>query len=241
MNNDIIKGVGGDTHILNRPDEAALVRWELCVHELSKVLSDFEFLSSQVGPSKGKKHHEDTKAFREAFINDVRIVTKVFTCNPFEETSLTNITNTSISFDTEVTENIKNNNMVLGEGQFRIFWNTRLVQVKIPIDESLKSNNLKLPGTKVKSNEKEKDPTLATAMTVKLRSAYLFRAEQVKELFKHECFGIAQSISDGRYNLYHGTKSEITKRFEESEKRITNISTKKCHWHRTIGHYKSKG
>ena len=83
QNNDIIQGVGGATHLPNRPDEAALVRWELCVHELSKVLSDFEFLSSQVGPSKGKKHHEDTKAFGEAFINDVRIVTKAFTCNPF--------------------------------------------------------------------------------------------------------------------------------------------------------------
>ena len=35
--------------------KAALVRWELCVHELLKVLSDFEFLSSQVGLSKGKK------------------------------------------------------------------------------------------------------------------------------------------------------------------------------------------
>ena len=145
----IINGVGGATHLPNRPDEAALVRWELCVHELLKVLSDFEFLSSQVGLSKGKKHHEDTKAFREAFINDVRIVTKAFTCNPFEETSLTNITNTSISFATEVTENIKNN-MMLGEGQFLIFWNTRLVQVKIPIDESIKSNNLKLPGKKIK-------------------------------------------------------------------------------------------
>ena len=139
----------------------------LCVHELSKVLSDFEFLSSQVGRSKGKKHHEDTKAFREAFINDVRIVTKAFTYNPFEETNLANIANTSISFDTEVTENIKNN-MMLGEGQFLIFWNTRLVQVKIPIDGSIKSNNLKLPGKKGKSNEKEKDPTLATVMTVKI-------------------------------------------------------------------------
>ena len=75
------------------------------------------------------------------------------------------------------------------------------MQVKIPIDESIKSNNLKLPGTKVKSNEKEKDPTLATVMTVKLRSAYLFRKEHVKELFKHEFFGIAQSISDGGHNL----------------------------------------
>ena len=48
----------------------------------------------------------------------------------------------------------------------------------------------------------------------------------MKELFKHDFFGRAQSISDGRHNLYHGTKSEITKRFEESEKIITNISTK---------------
>ena len=116
----ILLGVGGATHLLNRPDEVALVCWELCVHELSKVLSDFEFLSSQVGLSKGKKHHEDTKAFREVFINDVKIATKAFTCNPFEETNLTNITNTSISFDTEVTENIENN-MMLGEGHFLYF------------------------------------------------------------------------------------------------------------------------
>ena len=51
----IIDGVGDATHLPNGPDEAALVRWELCVHELLKVLSDFEFLSSQVGLSKGKK------------------------------------------------------------------------------------------------------------------------------------------------------------------------------------------
>ena len=68
---------------------------------------------------------------------------------------------------------------MLGEGQFLIFWNTKLVQIKIPIDESIKSNNLKLPRTKVKSNEKEKGPTRATVMTVKLRSAYLLRTEQV--------------------------------------------------------------
>ena len=56
-------------------------------------------------------------------------------------------------------------------------------------------NRTILPGTKVKSNEKEKDPTLATVMTVKLRSAYLFMTEQVKELFKYDFFGMAQSIS----------------------------------------------
>ena len=57
-------------------------------------------------------------------------------------------------------------------------------------DESITTNIVKLPGTKVKSVGKKKEPTLATAMTVKHRLAYLFKAEQLKELFKHDIFGI---------------------------------------------------
>ena len=42
QNNTQIKGIGGASHILNLTDESALVRWELCAGDLSKMLLDFE-------------------------------------------------------------------------------------------------------------------------------------------------------------------------------------------------------
>ena len=62
QNNDLIKGVGGATHLINREDDSALLRWEICGSELAGMISSFE---DEVSVSNDKaanygKHHEDT-------------------------------------------------------------------------------------------------------------------------------------------------------------------------------------
>ena len=37
QNNELIKGVGGASRFLNREDESALLRWELCGSELASA------------------------------------------------------------------------------------------------------------------------------------------------------------------------------------------------------------
>ena len=47
QNNAVLKSVAGVKHILNRQDESAIPRWELCSHDLAEYLKDFENVCSQ--------------------------------------------------------------------------------------------------------------------------------------------------------------------------------------------------
>ena len=40
--NEIIKGSSGATHLLNRPGTSELERWDLCGHEISRIITEFE-------------------------------------------------------------------------------------------------------------------------------------------------------------------------------------------------------
>ncbi len=42
QNNKVVKGVSGATSLINRQDDSALIRWELCGPELSRLLDEFE-------------------------------------------------------------------------------------------------------------------------------------------------------------------------------------------------------
>ena len=86
QNNTQIKGIGGASHIVNITDESALVRWELCAGELSKILLDFENYAlspspCNTQPMKIVKHHEDTESFKNRFTEDVKRVVSGFTVN----------------------------------------------------------------------------------------------------------------------------------------------------------------
>ena len=50
QNNAVLKSVAG-VHILSRQYESALLRWELCSHDLAKYLKDFEDVCSQTNVS----------------------------------------------------------------------------------------------------------------------------------------------------------------------------------------------
>ena len=65
QNNEKIKGLGGITHLLIRPDSTGLEEWGTSVSELVRLLSEFEEGINR--PSKFQTvllHHEDTPAFQ---------------------------------------------------------------------------------------------------------------------------------------------------------------------------------
>ena len=172
QNNDLIKGVGGATHLINREDDSALLRWEMCRSELAGMISSFE---DEVSVSNDKaanygKHHEDTVSFRNRFVSDVNKLVKGFNVNPFDLNHLTAINNVTITFSEEVAESIKSISS-LGEQLFLQFWNERLIQAKVPISAKIPNNNLKLPAH-LDSTSSVNDPYLTSSMIAKLRSAY---------------------------------------------------------------------
>ena len=66
QNNAVIKGAGGASDLLNKVDESALLRWEVCNPEVAGILLEFEDglqNNPQVEVSPGK-HQEDNEAFR---------------------------------------------------------------------------------------------------------------------------------------------------------------------------------
>ena len=77
QNNKIIKGQGGATNFLNLENESALIRWETCGPEVTRIVTEFEELlneSTQTTCSGSLKHHEDNELFRRSFSNDVNSV-----------------------------------------------------------------------------------------------------------------------------------------------------------------------
>ena len=62
------------------------------------------------------------------------------------------------------------------------------------------------------------EQSLTAAIISKIKSSYQFRREEVCNLFKEELFQRAHSISEDENTLYHGTKSDILKRLNFTEK-----------------------
>ena len=90
QNNAVIKGSGGATDLLNKVDESALLRWEVCNPEFPRLLLEFEDAMScnvQEDSLKSEKHHEDNQNFRKNFVSDVKVLCKGFSMNPFLEES----------------------------------------------------------------------------------------------------------------------------------------------------------
>ena len=97
--------LSGATSLVNRQDESALVRWELCGPELCRLLHEFE---KKYNSNEGKlaKHNADNKTFQNDFYNDVLKVFKGFPNNPFELQDLTVVNNTDIIFDEDIYYNL---------------------------------------------------------------------------------------------------------------------------------------
>ena len=206
QNNAVLKSVAGVTHILNRQDESALLRWELCSHDLAKYSKDFEDVCSQTNvsichQSTTEHHHEDTVAFKDRFINDVQQLNNSFSAHPFTAHTLSPIDNLSIVYDDEIESNIKN---IVGieQRQFECYFEERLIKAKTPIDATTKSNSLRLPGKNFTVKKSKVEQSLTPVIISKIKSTYQFRREEVCNLFKEELFQRAHSISEDENTLY---------------------------------------
>ena len=136
--------------MVNREDDGALVRSELCGPELARILDEFE--DNKV--IKLAKHHEDTKAFIRDFEKDVNTSSKSFSSNPFLLGNLTVINNTDMVFEPNVFHSLQN---LLATGEKQLFWFIKdiLVMSKVPISSKVSLNSFELPGGKKKKTKKE--------------------------------------------------------------------------------------
>ena len=103
QNNKIIKGVGGCSSILNREDDSALIRWEICQPEIARLVSEFENTihggEFNKGTVESSKHHEDNRAFKKTFSSDVKSVLSKIVSNRFEQNHLTTIIDIDVCFE----------------------------------------------------------------------------------------------------------------------------------------------
>ena len=60
----------GDTLVLNKDDESELERWELCLHELSLIINEYDSTPDAEFDFESLKHHEDSKPFQNHFSAD---------------------------------------------------------------------------------------------------------------------------------------------------------------------------
>ena len=68
QNNEIIKGAGGASDLLNKEDDSALLQWEVCSPELARVILESEdsLNRNDIPAESSNKHHEDVH-YREPF------------------------------------------------------------------------------------------------------------------------------------------------------------------------------
>ena len=221
QNNAVIKGVGGDTLVLNKDDESGLARWELCLHELSLIINEYESTPEVELDFEPLKHHEDSEAFQNQFSADVsRLKTSILT-NPFELNKLTVLNNEKSNFNDIMYDDISKMSK-LGEEQFKAFWTDRIVTCKVPVSDPILLNSLNLLGNPNKATEKA--PVLTLAMMEKLKKAGKTRSELVENFLRTEIFEIPQSLSANQYSLYHGTKSYVTSQFRTISKPSFNLT-----------------
>ena len=213
QNNEVIKGAGGATDLLNRTDDSALIRWETCGPKVVKIVSVFEDIvdnGCKEKQNQTKKHHEDTASFRANFIKDVQNLYNKITCNPFELKSLTKINDTSFVYS-DVTVNEVRTIENIGQQQFDIFWKECLVTGQLSINKKITQNKFSLLNTDLKTKCK---PAISSQMLNKLRTAIAYRPEPALKLFEGELCGYPACLAEDEKSLYHGTKSDMQKRLE---------------------------
>ena len=137
QNNELIKGISGATHLLNRNDETSLERWETSTPELARLITEFEESFGDKRNECDTQHHETAPAFQQRFSSDVQMVYFGIDSNPFQLGDLEKINNNAITYDSNVNDAICSL-IETGERQFQCFWNDMLIQCKVPITDPIK-------------------------------------------------------------------------------------------------------
>ena len=86
------------------------------------------------------------------------------------------------------------------------------------INKKISLNHFVLPGNENSKKKKGSliDKRLTSNFFTKHRAALQYRKDHAKLLFKTAIFNYSQALSVDSTNLYHGTKSDILRRFSES-------------------------
>ena len=135
--------------------------------------------------------------------------------NPFLKEKLKRVNNSKIHFPDKSVEIVKAMEKK-GEEDVTSFITDRLVSGTLSICEPIKSNAYDLWNES--PSKKEKLPYLPSkAVLNKMKSACEHRSRMALELFEGEIMNIPHSLSPDGVSLYHGTKSDIAKRFDSDE------------------------
>ena len=68
QNNELIKGISGATHLLNRNDETSLERWETSTPELARLITEFEESFDNKRNECDTQHHEPRQLSNKDFL-----------------------------------------------------------------------------------------------------------------------------------------------------------------------------
>ena len=215
QNNEIIKGAGGTSDLLNKEDDSAHLRWEVCSPELARVILEFEDCldRNDIPAESSNKHHEDNESFNQRFSSDVNQLVKCITVNPFTQDHLTKLNNSNVIVPETVRGVIENLEKCEKE-QLTAFISDRLVLRNVPISHTITTNKIDIWNCTDRVEKIEFSPSISVLK--KMNSACEYRKDLAKELFEQEINNILQSLCiDGKngIDLYHGSKSEIAKRF----------------------------
>ena len=73
QNNKLIKGCGGESDLLNKVDDSALIHSETCSPEIARVILEFEDCldRNEILAESSTKHNESSQPFHERFSSDV--------------------------------------------------------------------------------------------------------------------------------------------------------------------------
>ena len=84
QNKAVIESIGGATSVLNKDDESGLAQWELCLHELSLIINEYESTHEVELDFEPLKHQENSQDFQNQFSAHIsRLKTSILT-NPFK-------------------------------------------------------------------------------------------------------------------------------------------------------------
>ena len=159
------------------------------------------------------KHHEDNESFNQRFSSDVNRLVKCITVNPFTQDHLTKLKNPKVTVPETVQSVIENLEKSRKE-QLTVFISDRLVLRNVPISHTITTNKIDIWNCTNRVEKIQFSPSISVLK--KMNSTCEYRKDLAKEFFEQEINNIPQSLCvDGKngIELYHGSKSEITKRF----------------------------
>ena len=98
--------MGGTTLVLNKDDESGIAWWELTMHELSLIISEYGTTAEVELDFETLRYHEDSEAFSDQFSADVYRLKTSILINLFKLNNLTLLCNKKSTFKDIVYDNI---------------------------------------------------------------------------------------------------------------------------------------